>query len=157
MVFGGLIELAAKVHNALPNLSDKELLPRMADFGRVLTCVDHITGSTGMARYRDRINSGLRESTSTSSFIQCLIDLEYDTGDKAKTAAEMLADVNERFSVVWQATTTPRDWPRSPKTVTSLLKRNAPGLRSMGRHVDNDGGRNQDGVTKWTLRAPDTD
>ncbi|MCV7222948.1 hypothetical protein [Mycolicibacterium elephantis] len=154
VVFGGLLDLASKVHKMLPDLADTAPLPRMADFGRVLACVDHITGSTGMARYRERIRSGLRESTSTSSFIQAAIDLRYDTGKAGKTAAEILNDVNQRWPIVAMSATTPRDWPRSPRSVTSALKRNAPGLRSMGWHVDDDGARNLACVMRWTLRPP---
>jgi hypothetical protein len=154
VVFGGLIDLAAKVHKMLPRVSDKNVLPRMADFARVLMCVDHITGSKGMARYRERIKSGLRESTSTSSFIQAIIDLKYNTTEVGRTAAEILNDVNAQWPLPSGATTTPRDWPRSPRSVTSLLKRNAPGLRSMGWHIDNDGGQNMACVVKWTLHPP---
>ncbi|WP_158083997.1 bifunctional DNA primase/polymerase [Mycobacterium persicum] len=149
-IFGGLLDIAAEVHDMLPGLGGAEL-PRMADFARVLICVDKIAGTDGMERYRDRLSRAMAESAVSDSFIEFLIDAKYDTTDAGKSAGEVLLEANRRRP----AMAAPQDWPRSPKAVTARLKRNAPALRSMGWSVSNDGGNNKSGTTKWYVQPPD--
>jgi hypothetical protein len=174
-IFGAVLDLAATVHSELPRLP-RQPLPRMADFSRVLICVDKVldgengengdggTGSdrgtggmSGIARYRERLHRSIAETAESDPFIDYLVNQKYDTGESGKTAREILNGVRRiREAAVENGETGAvvgtEDWPRSPRSVTALLKRNAPALRSMGYGVANDGGHNDDGIVKWTVR-----
>ena len=126
VVFGGLLNLAARIHKMLPAMADQPDLPRMADFARVLTCVDEIEGTEGMGHYRDRLRRGLAQSATGDSFLRCLVDARYDTSDAGKSAAEILVDMNRLWASSAISLSMPRDWPCSARGVTSLLRRNAP-------------------------------
>lgn len=151
-IFGGLLDIAAEIHGMLPTLPAQPL-PRMADFAQVLICVDKIAGSDGMSRYRDRLSRAMVDSAVSDSFVGYLVDARYDTTDDGQTAGEILTVVNRLRTVA----VAPEDWPRSTKAVTARLKRNGPALRSMGWHVSNDGGYNESGTIKWTVKPPSED
>ena len=148
-ILGGVLDIAAEVHEMLPTLPTQPL-PRMADFARVLICVDKIQSTDGMQQYRERLSRAMAESALSDSFIEHLISVSYDTTDAGKTASEMLLDVNR----VRAAAVMPQDWPRTPKSVTARLKRNSPALRSMGWRLSSDGGNNKSGTTRWIIRPP---
>lgn len=149
-ILGGLLDLAAEVHDLLPDLGHYPL-PRMADFARVLICVDKIAGTNGMERYRDRLSRAMADSAVSDSFIEFLIEADYDTTEAGKTAGDVLVEANRSRP----AMAAPQDWPRSAKAVTAKLKRNAPALRSMGWTVSDDGGNNKTGTTRWYVRPPE--
>ena len=146
-VFGALLDLAAEVHGMLPNLPAGPL-PRMADFARVLICVDKITGSNGMQRYRDRLSRAMTDSAVSDPFVAHIVDSRYRTPSTGATSSQILIDVNREGAV----TSPPKEWPRTARTVTTVLTRNAPALRAMGWAVDNDGGRNEQKSTKWFIQ-----
>ena len=150
-IFGGLLDLAAKVHQMLPTL-ERIPLPRMADFARVLACVDKLENSAGMARYRTRAEHMLTDSALSDSFIARLIDMRYDTKDTPQSAAQILSHVAPN-SDAWGVR--PADWPKKARTVTTRLNKSAPALRRMGWHVSNDGGNNHGNTTLWTIRPPE--
>lgn len=50
-----------------------------------------------------------------------------------------------------------RDWPRTPREVTSILRRYAPGLRQSGWTVEHDDGHNKGNTLRWTLVPPTAD
>jgi Domain of unknown function (DUF3854) len=52
-ILGGLLDLAAKVHQRLRTIEVKNP-PRMADFAAVLACVDEELGTRGLSRYREQ-------------------------------------------------------------------------------------------------------
>lgn len=147
-IFGALLDLAVKVHAKLPTLP-RQPLPRMADFARVLICVDEILGTNGMPRYREQLRKGGADSATSDSFIAWLIQKRYNTGEYGQSAAEILQTVDLDY---YQAR--PVDWPRKARTVTTRLRKNAPAMRAMGWTVTNDDGRNEDCIIKWTLRPP---
>lgn len=49
----------------------------------------------------------------------------------------------------------PKDWPKSGRAVTTLLRRHAPALRRAGWSVTDDGGRNHQNAVRWALRRPE--
>ena len=118
-------------------------------FARVLICVDKITGSAGMARYREQLRKANADSATSDSFVARLIEIRYDTGESGKTASEILCAVDLAY---WQAK--PVDWPRKARTVTTRLAKSAPALRKLGWTVDSDGGHNKDSIVKWAVRPP---
>jgi Bifunctional DNA primase/polymerase, N-terminal len=146
-IFGGLLDLAAEVHAKLPGLQ-VETLPRMADFGRVLACVDEIAGTNGVARYIDRTQRAMADSATSDPFIEQLAGMRYDTGEYGQTAADILITVTNRRG------TKPRNWPDNARNVTARLRRNAPAMRSMGWTVEEDGGKNKAKVVRWTIAPP---
>ena len=156
VIFGGLLDLAAKVHAMLPTLATPEPLPRMADFGKVLLAVDEITGSDGMMQYRGRLKRVLADSATGDVFIGHLIDTRYDTGPDGKTSSQILADIDGKRAETAASLplSYPPEWPRDPRTVTSRLKHNEVSLRSMGWEIDNDGGKNQSNAAKWFIHPP---
>jgi hypothetical protein len=145
-IVAGLLDLAAAVHQLLPGITVTDS-PRMADFARVLAAVDEVLGTHGLDRYRD---SGRRLAADTldAPFIAELVTAELSALNA--TSADILARVRPA-DPDWRA---PRGWPRNARAVTTLLTRHSPALRAQGWSVDNDGGANKDGVTRWTITPP---
>jgi hypothetical protein len=90
----------------------------------------------------------------TSPFIQFLVNMRYDTFDSGRPAAEILDWLSNKYLSVSASFSVPRDWPRSARGVTSLLERDAPGLRALGWCISNDGGKNIDNRVRWRLHPP---
>lgn len=141
-VLGALFTLAADVMRVLPSvrLATK---PRMADFARILAAVDLILGTDGLARFSEQANTMAEDSLSADPFLAAVRELV--TEEFTGSAAALLAKVTPVDD--WRP---PRGWPRDPRAVTTLLKRNAPALRKSGWTVDT-GYDNHDKVTTWTL------
>ncbi|WP_176456175.1 ATP-binding protein [Mycobacterium marinum] len=147
-VFTGLLDLAATVHKRLPQVRLDDL-PRMADFGRVLQAIDEIHGTSGLQRYRDRMRR-LAADTLGHPFIAALIDQNQPV--EGRSSAELLRHVESAADPDWRR---PRDWPKSARTVTGLLTRHAPAMRSEGWVVENDGSSNKRNVTLWRITPPE--
>ena len=147
-VLGGLLDLAAQVHEILPTITITEL-PRMADYAIVLGAVDQILGSAGLDRYRARARKAAGD-TLDHPLIAELVARKFTF--EAQTSKEILAALTPDISG-WKA---PKDWPKSARAVTAQLTRDAPALRQQGWTIDHDGGRSKDGVTRWTITAPET-
>ncbi|CAM4228444.1 hypothetical protein MB901379_03590 [Mycobacterium basiliense] len=149
-VFTGLLDLAAEVHQRLPHVVLDDL-PRMADFGRVLQSIDEIHDTCGLHRYRERMRR-VAADTLGDPFIAALIEHNQPVEDLS--SAELLRLLESAADPEWRR---PRDWPKRARTVTGLLTRHAPALRSQGWAVDHDGGRNKRNVTLWRLTPPEKD
>lgn len=147
-VFGGLLNLAAKVQHKLGTL-EKISLPRMADFGRVLASVDMLTGSKGMQRYSESGKRMMADSALSNSFIARIVESRYDTKDSARSANEILSEITPGGSDY------PIDWPKKSRFVSTLLTKYAPAMRQLGWTVNNDDGQNKDNAIKWTIRPPE--
>jgi hypothetical protein len=146
-ILGALLTLAAKVHRRLPSTTLDDA-PRMADFARILAAVDAELGTAGLARYRQRAGRMAADSLTADEFIGALLVRRYEC-DGMK-AGDVLAALTPEGKE-WRR---PKDWPRSARAVTGLLRRHAPALRQTGWTVNDDGGHNKDGVTRWTLTPP---
>lgn len=143
-IFGGLLDLAAHVHERLA-ATVVEDPPRMADFAQILAAVDAELGTAGLSRYRERAGRMAADSLTSDEFIGRILALRYQCS--GVTAGRMLADLTPEGKD-WRK---PRDWPRSARAVTTLLRRHAPALRQLGWTVYDDGGRNKANVTHWTV------
>ncbi len=157
IILSGLLDLAAKVHRRLSTLGEM-VLPRMADFGRVLTCVDDILKTAGMTRYCDRAAAAMIDSAISDPFIARLIDMHWATPDDGMTAADILRMATPTPSFEeggWTRWTPPVDWPKKARTVTVRLNKHAPALRLMGWQISNDSGRNEFHTMRWVLKPPD--
>nr|WP_075540964.1 hypothetical protein [Mycobacterium kansasii] len=149
LILGGLLDLAAKVHQRLDTVTVTGGLPRMADYARVLACMDEIAGSDGLARYRDRATRLAADSLASDSFVAELVANRY-RADRL-TSRQILGGLTPEDKS-WRR---PRDWPRNARVVTTQLTRHAPALRTQGWTVEHDGGRTEDGITRWTITPPD--
>jgi hypothetical protein len=147
-ILGALFDLAASVHAMMPNVTVDGGLPRMADFAKVLACVDKLHDTDGLKRYRDRATHLAADSLTSDSFIAELVAQSYSADDL--TAREIL----QRLTPVDKAWRRPRDWPKNARTVTTQLTKHAPALRQNGWTVEHDN-RNHDKVTRWTITSPD--
>lgn len=146
-IFGGLLDLAAQVYSILSTVVLAES-PRMADFARILAAVDQILGTTGLARYAGQSATLAADTIASDPFLAAVT--ESVVSEFEGSAAEILAmatPVTDR----WRA---PRGWPRSARSVTSILRRSAPALRSTGWTVENLGSANKDKTVRWRLMAP---
>lgn len=147
-VFGALLDLAAEVHGMLPSVRLDES-PRMADFARVLAAVDKVLDTEGFARYLDQQDRLAEDSLSADDLIARLRSERYKAIDR--TSTELLADLTPAEGKP------PRDWPKNGRAVTTLLRRHAPALRSLGWVVADDGGRNHRNSLQWTITPPAED
>lgn len=149
-ILGGLLSFAARVHAMLPTLESNGL-PRMADFARVLMCIDKLTKQpNAMAEYRARLNRNLSESVVDDPFIGVLVDTRYTTEPGGESASEILRRATAKLRVEPK----PKSWPVAARSVSSRLKRNAPGLRALGWTVEDDDARNEHNTKRWTLHPP---
>jgi 5S rRNA maturation endonuclease (ribonuclease M5) len=146
-ILGALLKLAAAVHYRLAAVKVADL-PRMADFAKVLACVDDVLGTAGLQRYRERSQQAAGE-TLDAPFIAELVTA--GTAFEAKTSAELLAALTP-CDRDWKR---PRDWPKNARALTGLLTRHAPALRAQGWCVEHDAARNHHNRVQWTIRPPE--
>lgn len=143
VILAALFDLVAGVMVVLPSvhLANK---PRMADFARVLAGVDHVLGTQGLARFAGQARSMAEDTLSADPFLAAVQDKIRDfTG----TAADLLHQLTPGDD--WRP---PRGWPKNPRHVTSLLKRNAPALRKAGWTVETE--LNRTGTLEWSIIRP---
>ncbi len=126
-LLGALLDLLADALDVLPTVALAEL-PRMADYGRLVAAVDHVTGMDGLARY-----------------LALGADLAEDVIDADPAAAAMRAHAVRRHT--WTGTTAdllaeitptcprkewPHGWPTTARALAGVLRRDAPALRAVG-------------------------
>lgn len=146
-IFGGLLDLAAKVKAVLPSIQ-LDSAPRMADFAYTLAAVDQVLGTEGLARYLVQSENLSVDSLEIYPFIVEMrqrIRTEFDG-----TAAELLARVTPQADG-WRA---PKGWPKDARTVTGMLRRTAPALRSAGWTVRETPPASRQRSLTWTLTPP---
>jgi hypothetical protein len=146
LIFGALLAEIADVIRLLPSLRLASK-PRMADYAHVLAAVDQLHGTNGLDRYAEQAKTMAADSLSADPFLVVLTATK--TLDFEGKASELLVKVTPD-SDGWRP---PKDWPKDPRTVTSLLKRNAPALRKAGWVVEDDTDR--DHFTIWTVIHPE--
>lgn len=123
-ILGGLLDLAATVHQRLETISVDEP-PRMADYGRTLAAVDEALASNGLRRYLSRADQLSEDSLSADPFIE---QLRLHTREPlvGKSGGDLLA-MTTPVGDHWRR---PKEWPRNGRDVTAILSRHAPALRS---------------------------
>jgi hypothetical protein len=151
-IFGALLTLAAQVQQRIRAI-DVPRLPRMADFAKVLACVDEVLGTEGLAHYREQCRR-LAADTLDDPFIAEIVRRRYACIDN--TSAEILAAIegairSDDDSDYWRA---PKGWPTSAREVTNQLTRHAPAMRGQGWTVEDDGGLNKRGILRWSFDPP---
>lgn len=127
-ILGGLLDLLVEVLDALEVVSPTEL-PRMADFARVLTALDHVTGWRTVSAYTSA-GRDVTDAVLEADLLACAVRelLAGQAVGWTGTAAELLA--------LLTPDPVPRGFPRSPRGLSGQLRRVAPALRSAGVEVE---------------------
>jgi hypothetical protein len=150
-ILGGLLDLAAAVHQRLETISVDES-PRMADYGCVLAAVDEALATNGLSRYLSRADQLSEDSLSADPFIERL-RLHTREPLVGKSGGDLLALITP-VGDHWRR---PKEWPKNGRDVTAILRRHALALRSLGWAIEDDGARNHRNVLLWTICPPQQD
>lgn len=148
-MFGALLDLVARVSARLPSVR-LATSPRMADFATVLAAVDAVLGTAGLARYAEQARTIAEDTLAADPFLVAIRTAL--AGTFVGTAAELRDAVTPTADDGWRP---PRDWPKSARTVTSLIRRNAPALRKAGWTVEDLGAGYKDHATRWEIHPPE--
>ena len=81
-ILGGLLDLATQVHARLPTFT-MDKLPRMADFARVLACIDDICGTQGVWQYGERAKHQAADGLEADPFIARLMAMNFTCTDES--------------------------------------------------------------------------
>ncbi|WKG08184.1 ATP-binding protein [Nocardia sp. PE-7] len=128
LILGALLDLCVAVKRTVSSV-ELQTLPRMADYAMILAAVDIVLGTNGITRYADQARTLAVDTLDGVPFLAAL--RETVTEEEELTAAELLTKVTigAESSPNWRK---PIGWPKDARSVTALLKRNAPALRSAG-------------------------
>jgi hypothetical protein len=128
-LFGALLDLLAAVLHELPHVK-LNCSPRMADFARLLSTVDRVTGDDSLKIYigqRDRIAEAVIDSDQVAVAIR---DHMEEHGTFEGTADELL-----KRNSPYYPDRPPKGWPRTPHVLGGPLKRLAPALKQAGIEI----------------------
>jgi hypothetical protein len=145
-IFGDLLSLAASLIKRLPSVRLASS-PRMADFARTLAAVDQILGTNGLIRFAERARTMAEDTLSSDPFISAMAEARIDFHGKS-------ADLLIKITPDEQGWRPPRNWPKDPRMVTSLLRRNAPAMRKVGWVVE-EGEDLHNNHAIWTVISPE--
>lgn len=143
----GLLDLTSQVMARTATINLEGRKPRMVDFAKVLAAVDLVLGTDGLNTFLGKQGQMAHEAIEDDPFIAALVAAGGYFSGTSKELLQAFTDINS---------TTPKGWPTQSRAVTTKLKRFAPSLRKAGWSVDDDGGKNIDHATRWTLVAPTT-
>lgn len=146
-LLGAVLSLTSQVMAAMGTVRLARR-PRMADFARRLCAVDQILGTDGMTRYMGAQARMASDSLTGDPFIARVREELVDTF--TGTAGELLRKVTPNDD-----RRLPKGWPGTARAVTQRLHKQAPVMRKAGWHVTDDGGRNEQHATRWTITPPD--
>jgi hypothetical protein len=145
IILGNLLTLAGDTIARLPSVRLAKK-PRMADFALILAAIDQLRGTDGLTRFAEQARTMAEDSLSSEPFIAAMDEAQVEFEG---TAAELLTKVTPDLDR-WRS---PKGWPKDPRAVTSLLKRNAPALRKAGWVVEDEEGAHR--FTIWTVIHPE--
>ena len=136
ILFGKLLDAASM---AIRNLDTTELEspPRLADFAQWVVSGEKAFGYHGefMDAYstnRDNINESAIEASPIGKPLKEFIE---KAGTFEGNSSELLENLNES---VEEKTRNSKDWPKSPRKISGLVRRIAPNLRLIGYDVEFD-------------------
>ncbi len=146
-VLGAVLDLTVRVLWALPAVELPDP-PRMADFAFVLAAVDAVLGTDGLARYRALAGELAADAASADPVLTAIA--QRITSSFTGTAAELLTAITPTDDG-WRPG---RDWPKSPRALTGLLRRRAPSLRRLGWTVEDLGRGGHDKLVRFEVAPP---
>jgi hypothetical protein len=126
---GGVLDLAAAVLRELPTIELVEK-PRMADFATVLAALDMIRGTSSLKNYisgADDVAETVIESDVFAAAVRNLAARQCEWTGTATELRDLLTPEKP-----------PRDWPKSGRGASGVLKRVTPALRALGIEVGHD-------------------
>jgi phage/plasmid primase-like uncharacterized protein len=141
-ILGAILDLTSQVLSVLHSV-ELASKPRMADFARIVAAVDVVLGTEALKHYLTKQGSMAADSLAGDPFILAVMELRYFEG----TSAELLQRVTPEKP--------PRNWPGSPRAVTTRLRRHAPSMTRTGWTIDSDEGQNHDKVLRWSISPPE--
>jgi hypothetical protein len=136
VVLAGLLDLAVMVAARVPHVRMAGM-PRMADFARLLTALDAVAGTTGMARYTEAMEDLLSDVIDSDPVAVAVRDGIISPW--SGTTSQLLSYLMQPFlahSKGKAARYFPKDWPRSPQALTARLRRAEPALRKLGWSIE---------------------
>lgn len=148
-IFGALLDLAVEVERRLPSIH-LDRLPRMADFAQILAAIDQILGTEGLDTYRG-LGQELATDAMTSEPILMAITNTIDR-EITGTATEILRLLETEWVPLLPAM--PRRWPRSPRDLTTLLRRHAQTMRALGWTCEDLGSGGKQKAVRFTIAPP---
>jgi hypothetical protein len=122
-ILGAILDLTSAVLRALPSIRLARR-PRMADFGRILAAVDAVLGTNGLDRYLTQRGELQREAAEGDRIGSAVIAWMATRADWTGTAAELLEAITPERR--------PKDWPMTPRGMSSALRRVAQPLEAAG-------------------------
>lgn len=131
-LLGALLDLLARVLGRLPHVTTTRL-PRMADFARVLTALDDVTGWDTVADYAETASS-IAETVVDSDPVALAIRTEARPGTKWTGTAGGLLDQLSKNMIFGAGI--PRGWPKTAHGLSGAIRRATPALRSLGITVE---------------------
>ncbi len=150
-ILGAFLGLLSKTLAALPGVKLDEL-PRMADFARVLSAVDSVRGTRSLATYLgqgERLADDVVEGDSVGTAIRGYMAGRSSWSGMMKELLEAITPDDP-----------PRDFPKTPRKLTSRVKRLAPALEAVGIFVHAPGGTDKTRtwgiLTAQTAQPPET-
>jgi hypothetical protein len=135
-ILGALLDA---VSGALRQLSSVQMkhFPRMADFAKWITAAESTLGwepGQFMAVYYDNIHAGVEVSIEASPFGNAVREFIEERKSWRGTMTQLIAAI-EQWGVSDRVSGS-REWPRSPKSASGVLRRLAPPLRKLGISVE---------------------
>jgi hypothetical protein len=157
-ILGAVLDLAASVEALLPSVRLARK-PRMADFAKILYAVDQVLETEGLPRFVAAQSQMARDALTADAFVVAMAEkilgpeegtLTGNGGTFTGTSKQLLALVTPTDEK-WRA---PKEWPKTPRTVTTKLHKQAPVMRKSGWTVTDDAGGNHGNVVRWTIAPP---
>ncbi len=138
-ILGALFTLTASILAALDHVQVADL-PRMADFGRILAALDHVTGWRSLDLYREAASQVAADVVQGDPLALAVTELVGSLSYWHGTPTELLRalDPYRHDSGAW---------PKSAKTLSGRLMRLAPALRSQGIAFEHARGSKQRTIT----------
>jgi hypothetical protein len=144
-ILGGLLTMSADVMRLLPSVRLASS-PRMADFARILAALDELCGSNAAERYAEQSQIMAQDSLSSDPFLARMDEVKPEFAGRASDLLHQMTPSGDG----WRP---PRGWPKDPRAVTSILKRNAPALRKAGWVIEDEPGSHR--FVIWTITHPE--
>lgn len=127
-LLGAMLDLLADVLAALPTVK-LDRLPRMADFARLLTALDRVSGSKALDTYLSQQGRIAETVIDGDPVAMALINfLEKCGGTWEGTATELLNAITPDSP--------PKNWPSTPGVLSGRIARVEPDLKRIGTTVD---------------------
>jgi hypothetical protein len=118
----------------------------MADFARILAALDELCGSNAAERYAEQSQIMAQDSLSSDPFLARMDEVKPEFAGRASDLLHQMTPSGDG----WRP---PRGWPKDPRAVTSILKRNAPALRKAGWVIEDEPGSHR--FVIWTITHPE--